>query len=335
MDQATESILSGQPTSIATAPAAAPAPVIPAVAPAAPTSATPALEPGKPVAPDTSQAGTPPAAPVTPAAVAPATGEQAPAAVTDEQLLAAAGLTESPDKKLSRLERDHSASSKEARRLLDYSNGLENALKEQGIDIAKDEHGKPVGLIAGKKYSKDIAGLDIKVGDLPDEIQALFETDQQKVVDFIADKARKAMTKVAPTLAQAAALPLSPERHETAIQYLTDMKWETGDVKFPGLAANRKLIEQMINAPSCSKALKEFHNQEPETALALLNLQLDHARSHITEQGKKAAEALATKKAANDTNPQPQPAGGGTPTIGGAPAGDLASQVAHAPLGLY
>jgi len=190
--------------------------------------------------------------------VAPATGEQAPAAVTDEQLLAAAGLTESPDKKLSRLERDHSASSKEARRLLDYSNGLENALKEQGIDIAKDEHGKPVGLIAGKKYSKDIAGLDIKVGDLPDEIQALFETDQQKVVDFIADKARKAMTKVAPTLAQAAALPLSPERHETAMKYLTDMK--VGDRRCEvSWVAHRKLIEQMINAPSCSKALKEFH----------------------------------------------------------------------------
>jgi len=33
MDQATESILSGQPTSIATAPAAAPAPVIPARSP--------------------------------------------------------------------------------------------------------------------------------------------------------------------------------------------------------------------------------------------------------------------------------------------------------------
>jgi len=80
---------------------------------------------------------------------------------------------------------------------------------------------------------------------------------------------------------------LSPERHETAIQYLTDMKWETGDVKFPGLAANRKVIEQMISVPSGSKALKEFYNQDPETALALLNLQLDHARSHITEQGKK------------------------------------------------
>jgi len=163
MDPTTEAILSGQPASITT-PTAAPAPVIPAVTPAAPTSATPALEPGKPVAPDPSQAGANPAAPVTPAAVAPAPGEQAPAAVTDEQLLAAAGLAESPDKKLSRLERDHSASSKEARRLLDYSNGLEDALKAQGIDIAKDEHGKPVGLIAGKKYSKDIAGLDIKSG---------------------------------------------------------------------------------------------------------------------------------------------------------------------------
>jgi len=163
MDPTTEAILSGQPASITT-PTAAPAPVIPAVTPAAPTSATPALEPGKPVAPDPSQAGANPAAPVTPAAVAPAPGEQAPAAVTDEQLLAAAGLAESPDKKLSRLERDHSASSKEARRLLDYSNGLEDALKAQGIDIAKDEHGKPVGLIAGKNTRRMSPALTLNRG---------------------------------------------------------------------------------------------------------------------------------------------------------------------------
>jgi len=332
MDQATESILSGQPTSIATAPAAAPAPAAPAV-PISP----PPVDPGQP----------PPAPVVDPAVVkpdsskidatpAPAKSEPPEQTVSDEQLLAVAGIAETPEKKLGRLERERSAEGKENRRLSEYVKRLkEDILDAQGLIVTEDEQKLPNGLLAGKKYSKDIAGLDIKVGDLPDEIQALFETDQQKVVDFIADKARKAMTKVVPTLAQAAALPLSPERHETAIQYLTDMKWETGDVKFPGLAANRKVIEQMINAPSCSKALKEFHNQEPETALALLNLQLDHARSHITEQGKKAAEALETKKAANDTNPQPQPAGGGTPIIGGAPAGDLASQVAHAPLGLY
>jgi len=324
MDANTEAILSGQPASIVAAPVATPAP-------ATPISITPAPDAGNPPAPAPVQAEAQPAPTATPAVPAPVPGQASPA-ISDEQLLNAAGLTESPDKKLSRLERDHSASSKEARRLLEFSKGLEDVLKEQGVDIAKDEQGKPVGLVAGKKYSKDAAALDIKVKDLPDEIQALFETEPQKAVDFIVDKAKKSLTKVVPTLDKIIT-PLSPERHETAVNYLADMKWETGDAKFPGLAANRKLIEQMINAPSGSKALKEFYNQDPETALALLNLQLDHARAHIIEQGKKAAETIEAKRKSAELNPQPLPAGGGVPSIGGESEGDLASQVAHAKLG--
>ncbi len=337
MDANMEAILSGQPASITTAPEAAPAPVaVPAATSAEPISTTPPVESGQPkAAPESGPAEVVPETSKTPASPAPAKSEPSETAISDEQLLNAAGLTESPDKKLGRLERERSAESKENRRLKVLSQSLEDILKEQNVDIAKDEHGKPVGLTAGKKYSKDIAGLDMKVKDLPDEIQAMFDTEPQKAIDYIVDKARKSMTKVAPTLAQAAAEPLSPERHETAVSYLADMKWETGDVKFPGLAANRKVIEQMLNAPSGSKALKEFYNQEPEMALALLNLQFDHARAHIAEQGKKAAEALIAKKKATDASPQLQPSGGGVPAIGGTPEGDLASQVAHAQLGPY
>jgi len=320
MDPVTEALLGGQPV-----------PVTPAAAPAEPISATPAPDAGKQVAPAPGQAEVKPETTATPAVAAPVTG-QAPTAVSDEQLLNAAGLTESPEKKLGRLERDHSASSKEARRLLEYSKGLEDVLKDQGVDIAKDETGKPIGLVASKKYSKDMPALDIKFKELPDETQANFESDPQKFVDYIVDKAKKVLTRAVPTL-EKTVLPLSPERHETAVNYLADMKWETGDAKFPGLAANRKLIEQMINAPSGSKALKEFYNQEPEMALALLNLQLDHARSHISEQARKAAEAIEAKRKAAESNPQPQPSGGGVPTVGESQTDDLASQVAHAKLG--
>lgn len=320
MDPVTEALLGGQPV-----------PVTPAAAPAEPISATPAPDAGKQIAPAPGQAEAKPETTATPAVAAPAAG-QAPTAVSDEQLLNAAGLTESPEKKLSRLERDHSASSKEARRLLEYSKGLEDVLKEQGVDIAKDETGKPIGFVASKKYSKDMPGLDIKFKELPDETQAQFESDPQKFVDYIVDKAKKVLTRVVPTL-EKTVLPLSPERHEAAVSYLADMKWETGDAKFPGLAANRKLIEQMINAPSGSKALKEFYNQEPELALALLNLQLDHARSHIAEQAQKAVEAIEAKKKAAESNPQPQPSGGGVPAVGESQTDDLASQVAHAKLG--
>jgi hypothetical protein len=326
MDPATEAILSGQPVPVAAPVAAAtPAPV------AEPISNAPATDAGKQIAPVVSQAGET-AQPVVPAVPAPAKSEQASPVISDEQLLNAAGLTESPEKKLGRLERDHSASSKEARRLLEYSKSIEDILKEQGADIAKDETGKPIGLIANKKYSKDAAGLDIKVKDLPENIQAEFESDPQKVVDFIVDKAKKSLTRIAPTL-EKTVLPLSPERHEAAVNYLADMKWETGDTKFPGLAANRKLIEQMVNAPSASKALKEFYNQEPETALALLNLQLDHARSHIAEQARKAAEIIEAKKNTAESQPQPIPSGGGAPTFGS--GDDLESQTTGGRLQKY
>jgi len=327
MDQATEALLSGQPSSVTEPPPAA----VPVVVPAEPISQTPALEPGKPiVAPDPSQAESNPGKTPTPAVSAPAAGEQANTAISDDQLLNAAGLTENPEQKLSRLERDHSASSKEARRLLDYTKSLEGILKDQGADIARDEQGNAVGLVANKKYSKDMKALDIKFKDLPEEVQAQIETDPQKAVDFIVDKAKKAMTRAAPTLERSAALPVSPERHESAVQYLAGMKWETGDTKFPGLAANRKLVEQMLNVPSAPKALKEFYNQEPEMALALLNLQLDHARSHVTERATKAAEALIAKKKAAEGNPQPLPSGGGVATLGGDAGDDLASQVINA-----
>ena len=316
MDATIEAILGGQP--------------IPESTPAA-TPAEPISTPAQSSAPVAGKEGEPGTTPI-PAGTEPAKSGQAAPAVSDEQLLTAAGLTENPEKKLGRLERDYAASGKEAKRLLEFSKGLEDILKDQGADIAKDEQGRPVGLIANKKYSKEMASLDIKVKDLPDEIQAEFESEPQKVVDFIVEKAKKAMTRAMPTTDKFV-VPLSPERHEAAVNYLADMKWETGDAKFPGLAANRKLIEQMINAPTASKALKEFYYQDPETALALLNLQLDHARSYISEQAKKAVATLEAKRLAAETNPQPVPSGGGVPGMGVAGEDDLASQVAHAKLG--
>lgn len=235
---------------------------------------------------------------------------QAEPKVSDEELLKAAGLSETPEKKAGRLERDLAASSKEARRLLDYSKKLEEFLQDQGIEIGKDESGLPAGLIAGKKYSKEAASFDLKFKDLPEEIQAKMEDEPQKVVDYVLDKAKKAFARVAPTIEKQIS-PISQERHETALKYLEDMTWESGDKKFPGLAANRKLIEQQINAPNANKALKEFYHQEPELAVSLLNMQLDHARAHIVEQVKKAAEAKETKKkAAESSLANTQTAGG-------------------------
>lgn len=314
-----DAILSGLPAA-----PAAPSDPAPAAAPVAPAGQTPTSTPP-------ANAGGNGGAATAPAGAEPAKGGQAAPQVSDDEVLAAAGLTESPEKKAGRLERDYAASSKEAKRLLEVTKSLEGILSDQGIDIAKDENGRPIGLIATRKYSKEAGSLDIKVKDLPDDIQAKFESDPQKVVDYIVSKAKQSMTRAVPTL-EKSVLPLSPERHETAVNYLAEMKWETGDTKFPGLAANRKLIEQMINAPTASKALKEFYYQEPELALALLNLQLDHARQYRLGQVQKAAEAIAAKKKAAESQPQPSPLGGGEPTIGGPQGDDMVTQITKARL---
>ena len=110
------------------------------------------------------------------------------------------------------------------------------------------------------------------------------------------------------------------------------MSGSAHDLKFPGLAANRELIEKMLNTNIASRALKEYYNQEPENAVALLSLQLDHTRLHVIEQNKKAVEAIEAKKKAADLNPQPVPSGGGTPTVGGEAADDVGSQIVKAKL---
>jgi len=318
-----DAVLGGQSAPVET-PAATPAADTPA-----PTTISPAVTPeaGKPVAPAPGQVAAKPEAEAKPASAAPE-GQAAPV-VSDEQLLNAAGLTESPDKKVGRLERDHAASSKEARRLLDENKSLKDILNDQGADIARDEQGKIVGLVATKKYTKDAATLDLKFADLPENVQALAEADPQKFMEAIVQKAKLALTRVTPTI-EKNTVALSPERHEAAVSYLEGMKTESGDLKFPGLAANRKLIEQTLNAPSASKALKEFYNQEPEEAIALLHLRFEAARAYIAGQSEKAAAAIAAKRKAADTTLQPVSSGGGVPTAGDGADSDIGNQVAHA-----
>jgi len=251
--------------------------------------------------------------------------------VSDEQLLAVAGIAETPEKKLGRLERERSAEGKENRRLSEYVKRLkENILDAQGLIVTEDEQKLPSGLFATKKYSKDVGELAVKFSDLSEATQELFATEPQKAIDMVVDKAKKALIRIMPTTDQLPVNAISPERHETALAYLNDAKWETGDVRFPGMDANRKLIEQMIDAPTTSKGLKDFYNQEPELALSLLHLQLEHARSHIREQVKKTAEAVEAKKKAAELNPTLAPSGGGVPSLGEPGGGSYADQLAAA-----
>lgn len=314
--------LQGQPAPVTTpAPAPAPAPVATPLSTPPPTPASPAA----PVAGQANAATTGTA--TTPTPPAPVIG-QAEAVIDDATLLNAVGLDEAPDKKLGRIEREYSASSKEARRLASREKRLSEILEEQGLVVVEDEQKLPSGLFATKKYNKDVGELAVKFKDLPEDVQVLFESEPQKAIDMIVDKAKKALIRVMPTTDQLPVAAISPERHETALAYLNDVKWETGDARFPGMTTNRKLIEQMVNAPSTSKALKDFYNQEPELALSLLHLQLEHARSHIREQVAKTTAATKAKADAANANPTLAPSGGGVPSLGEPGGGSYADQLA-------
>jgi len=333
MDENAQAVLMGRsdgttaPPAPVTTPALAPAPTTVPVPTDAPISTTPPT-PASPAAPVAGQAAAAtPGTPATPIAPAPVKG-QAEIVVSDEQLLANIGLDEAPDKKLGRVEREYAASSKESRRLSEYVKRLRETLDEQGLVVTEDEQKLPAGLFATKKYNKDVGELAVKFKDLPEDAQVLFESEPQKAIDMIVDKARKALVRVMPTTDQLPVTAITPERRESALAYLSDSKWETGDVRFPGMTANQKLIDQMIDSPTTSKALKDFYNQEPEIALSLLHLQLEHARSHIREQIKKSTEAVDVKKKAADAIPTLDPSGGGVPTLGEAGGGSYAEQLA-------
>lgn len=340
MDEQSQAVLMGRSDGTTTPPSPVPVPApttvpVPVDAPISTTPPTPA-SPAAPVA-GQATAATPEAA-TTPTPPAPVKG-QAEVAVSDEQLLASVGMDEAPDKKLGRVEREYAASSKESRRLSEYVKRLRDTLDKQGLVVTEDDQKLPTGLFATKKYNKDVGELALKFKDLPEASQVLFESEPQKAIDMIVDKAKKALVRVTPTTDQLPVAAISPERHETALAYLNDAKWETGDVRFPGMTANRKLIEQMVNSPTTPKGLKDFYNQEPEMALSLLHLQLEHARSHIRKQVTKAAEAAEAKTKAADAGPTLAPSGGGVPSLeqpgGGSYADQLAAKIGQTRLNQY
>ena len=299
-----------------TASAAATAALMGQSAPTTQPISTPAPQvTASPSAPASAQANVTPETTATPTVQAPVKGQAEPA-ISDEQLLAAVVAAESPAMKLSRIEREYGASSKEARRLADYVKKAREILDEQGISITEDDQKLPAGLLPNKKYTKDAGELGIKFEDLPEKTQELFVEKPQAAIDFLIDKAKRALTKVSPTLEQAPTPSVSPERHETAISYLAEAKRETGDLQFPGLAENRKLIEQSLAAPSASKALLDFYKQAPEEAIAMLHLKFEHARSFLRDQATKIALAAQAKSDAANANPTNAPTGGGTASIG-------------------
>jgi hypothetical protein len=241
--------------------------------------------------------------------------------LSDEQLLTMTGLVETPSQKVARLEREHSGATKEARRRAEREKRITEMLESQGIKLVEDENKSPIGFIPTKNYGKDVEGSRIEFSRMSAEDQKLFldSDNPQKIIDKIQEQDRKAFIKVVPTTMQEPILPIDQSLHQETVNHLLkDEKYLDGDLKYPGLENNLRVIEMEVNRQGTPQMLKDFYNA-PEThalAVSLLHLYFQNARNHNSDVARKAVEAAAIKAAERDKNPTPAPTGGGTPTLG-------------------
>lgn len=244
----------------------------------------------------------------------PAKAQVTPTEPTEEQIFSRLGFSESPEQKAQRLEREYSASSKEAKRLNQANTKLMDFLKAQHVEVAMED-GVPVGLVMGEGYSKN-SGLTVKFDDLASNEQALFENNPQAAVDLILDRARKGLTRVAPTLDRAP-VSLSAEREAAAISHVLNMVEMDGEKRHPNFDKNLPFIKRLLSAPNAPKALREFIAQEPEMALELLDLRVDAEKNFLKSQAQKALTEKEKKAEEARQTLSPGPAGGGTPGMAG------------------
>lgn len=232
-----------------------------------------------------------------------------PLEIRDEDLNSRLLSKDKPEHTLESLRRDYAASSKEAIRLNKANAKLKEMLAEQGIDIA-EEDGIPVGLLAGKAYSKDVKDLAIKVKDLSEAEQQMFGDNPQGAIDLILSRAKKALTRVAPTL-ESFTKPISAEREQLAIEHVKSLS-EDGEKSYPNFEKNMAFIRRILESKSTPKGLKDAYNQEPEFVLKLLSRHVDSERDALLRIAKREFD----KK--NNPSPPLGPSSGKTPGSSGA-----------------
>ena len=232
-----------------------------------------------------------------------------PLEIKDEDLDSRLLSKDQPEHTLESLRRDYAASSKEAIRLNKANAKLKEMLAEQGIDIA-EEDGLPAGLLAGKSYSKDVKDLAIKVKDLSEAEQQMFGDNPQGAIDLILSRAKKALTRVAPTL-ESFTKPISAEREQSAIEHVKSLE-EDGVKAHPAFDKNLAFIRRILDSKSTPKGLKDAYHQDPEFVLKLLSRHVDSERAALLSIAKREFD----KK--NNPSPPLGPSSGKTPGSSGA-----------------
>lgn len=218
-------------------------------------------------------------------------------AVSDEDLEKALSPTESPEEKAARLERDYSASSKEAQRLNGEKKAISSALAEQGLKlIVKD--GK-VDLIPTEKYSADSKPFNVKISELPVKDQEALESGDlseiQKVFDKVVEDARSKLVRPAPTR-EKEPFSISEEKVSSVFESLADAKDELDVPKNPNFKENEKHIRSFINNSARPQALRDAFAAAPDVVASLVNSHINAVKEGLRTRAD-AVKAAADKKA--------------------------------------
>ena len=244
-----------------------------------------------------------------------------PTEIKAEDVMARLSPTETPEQKTARLERDYSASSKEALRLKGVNESLQQTLADQHIELVLDADGKVTGLAPSKDYPAN-ADVSLKFSDLSVKEQELAEDDPQGFIDAVLDKVSSKLVRIAPTVDKAVK-SLSPERIAEVESYLKGAVDIDGVPKFKDFGTNLEygsnksnLIRQHLTAPEQPEALKQFFREAPEMAMEFAHLRIEAAKASVNRTAQAALEALKKKEQASAETLQPGPSSsGGSPVL--------------------
>ena len=222
--------------------------------------------------------------------------------VSDDDLLASLSGDESPEDKASRLERDYSASSKEAKNLNAEKKAFVKALDEQGLKYSMKDG--QVELIPTDKYSKDAPTFNADISKMSSDIQEAFESgdieEVQKAMDKIIGQATKALVRPNPTR-ETERPELSAEKRESVLKHMEEAKDALGELKFEGFDKNKSLIGKMFDDANQPEAVRDAIAAAPEYMAELFNARLNAQRAYLGAKNA-TAKAAAEKKAAEAKN---------------------------------
>lgn len=227
--------------------------------------------------------------------------------ITDDDIAGALNPEESADAKVERLERDYSASSKEAKRLKNESKALNEALESQGLKVVIKD-GK-ASLVATEKYSDQAASFDADLSKLSTADQEALESGDLEqvsgVVGKLIEKAKEAYVRAQPNLDREP-ISISDEKKSAVFESMAAAVDVNDQPKHENFSQNQKHIEGIINNSAVNESVREAFAAAPEFMSEVLNNHINAIRSKLEkgraakQQGVKDKEKEAEKSTATN-----------------------------------